>query len=122
MQNIFLPNDTFYALLKNHSSVPVNQHGCEVREQLLKLNSASISASILCITNVDGSGITRKEVLEFYKMGMSLLTPDQKADLNNWQRYTRDSTVALYAYRRLQWLHFHIKDWLPLPPSSQQAN
>ena len=94
----------------------------KVREQLLTLNSASISASILCITNVDGSGITRKEVLEFYKMGMSLLTPIQTADLNNWQRYTRDSTVALYAYRRLQWLHFQIKDWLPLPPSSQQAN
>lgn len=101
-------------LLNDHQ--PLKQ--CKNPKLLTELDNAAISASILCVHDSDGTGMTRKNIRKFYTASLSLLTPEQQADLPNWAAYNSDSTVALYTYRRLQWLYHHLKDWQPLPEAN----
>ncbi len=72
----------------------------------------------MCITPTDGTGeVTREQVKAFLALALTLLTPEKKANLEKWQD-TRASTVALFTYQQLQWLHHHVtKSWQPLHSS-----
>ena len=128
MSSIGPTSEQLVALLKNHTSFSIDPRtgscDCAYHQQqekggepLLMLASLVFSAGRMCITHADETGVTREHVTAFLDTALTLLTPEQKANLENLQ-YTRASTVALFTYQQLQWLNHHVtKSWLRLDSS-----
>ena len=84
-------------------------------DALTTLASLVLRAGCMCVTPADGTGVTREQVKAFLDMALTLLMPEQIANLKKWQD-TRASTVALSTYQQLQWLYLLVmRDWKPLP-------
>ncbi len=83
---------------------------------LARLNVLQEFAGQMCTAQTDLSGeISREDILKIYNTALTLLTNEQKDNLEKWWE-PRASTVANCTYRNLQWLHCIIKnDWKPLP-------
>jgi hypothetical protein len=129
MSSIAPTKEQLRALLNNHKCFDrdprTGSYDCTYSQQkekggepLLMLASLVSTAGLMCITLTDGTGkVTREQVKAFLDMALTLLTPEQKANLKNWQD-TRASTVALFTYQQLQWLNDHVtKSWHPLHSS-----
>lgn len=98
------------ALLNNH--MPLSST-CSIKcddadlmnkegDALTMLASLVLRAGCMCVTPADGTGeVTREQVNAFLEMALTLLMPEQIANLKKWQD-TRASTVALFTYQQLQ--------------------
>jgi len=79
---------------------------------LLELKKAHIFAIQLKKTFATADNcMNRDQIIAFYQMVLTLLTPEQILELDDWRTNTLPSTVATYAYTQLYWLHFIVTNW-----------
>jgi hypothetical protein len=83
---------------------------------LEKLRQFSLYAGGLCIASKTPDGfVTRKQVIDFIEMAMTLLTPDQKANLSKLSNCGSQSVVSQETYFLLPCIYATVKGWCPLP-------
>jgi len=122
MSSIDLTEDAIIALLKNHTPLDIDDNGvimCSNDDiekkggrELLELKKAHIFAIQLKKTFATADNcMNRDQIIAFYQMVLTLLTPEQILELDDWRTNTLPSTVATYAYTQLYWLHFIVTNW-----------